>query len=87
MDRVYVEDARGIGQPPDFSVQLRIQSALEEMSFAFAQCIAEAMYTSATTVLYILTEVPDLRFGRWRWLPRLLSDSQKLTGHDRLLFF
>jgi hypothetical protein len=31
MSREYVEGARRTGRPPDFSVQLRIQSAVEEM--------------------------------------------------------
>jgi hypothetical protein len=36
------------------------------------------MHTSTIAVFYILTEVIGLRFGRWRWVPQLLSDNQKV---------
>jgi hypothetical protein len=35
---------------PDFSVQLRMQSALEGMPLALVECIAEARHIPTTTV-------------------------------------
>jgi hypothetical protein len=61
----YVEDPRRTLRPPGFSVQLRIQSALEEMTLASTRCIAEARHASATIVFYILTGVLGPRFGYW----------------------
>jgi hypothetical protein len=62
MGREYLEGARRNGQSPDFSVQLRIQSALKEMPLVSVRCIAEATHTPVTTAFYILTEVLGLRF-------------------------
>jgi hypothetical protein len=62
----YLLDARKSNQPPDFSVQLRIQSVLEEMALTSIRCIAEAAHTPATTVFHSLTEVLRLRFRHWR---------------------
>jgi hypothetical protein len=53
MGRKYVEDARRTGRSRDFSVQLRIQSAVEQMPRASVRWIAEATHTPATTVFYI----------------------------------
>jgi hypothetical protein len=63
---------------PEFTVQLRIQSALEEMPLVSVRCIAKVTHTSATTVFYILTEVLGLRFRHWRWVTHLLSYNQKV---------
>jgi hypothetical protein len=49
----------------NFSVQLRIQSALDEMPLTSVQCIAKATRPPATTVFYVLTEVLGLRFRHW----------------------
>jgi hypothetical protein len=46
----YVEDPRRTGRPVDFGVQLRIQSALEEMPLGSVQCITEARSIPALTV-------------------------------------
>jgi hypothetical protein len=62
---------------PDFIVQLRIQSELEEMALASVRCIAEATHTPAITLFYILTGVLGVRFRHWRWVPHFLSDDQK----------
>jgi hypothetical protein len=60
MGREYVEDARRTGLPPDFSVQLRIQTAVGEMPFTSIRCIGEARHTLGATVVYILREVLSL---------------------------
>jgi hypothetical protein len=62
MDQEYVEDARRALRLPDFGIQLRIQSAFEELPLAPVGCIANAMYTFATIGFSVLTEVLSLRF-------------------------
>jgi hypothetical protein len=59
----YVEDARRTGRSPNFSIQLRVQSALEGMPLPFVRCIIEATYAPATAVSHILTKVLGLRFS------------------------
>jgi hypothetical protein len=58
----YFEDARRTDRPPDFGIQLRIQSVKEESPLLSVRCIAEAAHTPATTVFYILTEAVGLTF-------------------------
>jgi hypothetical protein len=85
MGREYIENKRRTDRPSDFTVQLRIQTALEEVPFASVQCINEATHTPATTEFYILAEVLCLRFCPWRWAPHLLSDGQKAGRARRAL--
>jgi hypothetical protein len=73
----YVEDARSTDRLPDFRIQLRIQSVVEELPLASVRCIAEARRTPKSTVFYILTELLALRFHHWQWVPHLVSDGQK----------
>jgi hypothetical protein len=70
---------------PDYSVQLRIQSELEEISHASFRCNAEAAHTPAPTVFYILTKVLSLRFRHWQCVPHLLSEDQKADRARRAL--
>jgi hypothetical protein len=53
------------------------------MPLASVRCIADATHIPATIVFSILTEVLGLRFHHWRWVSHLISDDQKLIGHDR----
>jgi hypothetical protein len=66
MSRECVEDLRKTRRHPDFGIQLRIESALEEMPFTYVRTIAEATHTAATIVLHILTEILTLTFLHWR---------------------
>jgi hypothetical protein len=77
MSRESVEDARRTRQSPDFSVQLRIQSALEEIPLAFVRCSAEATQTPATILFCVLTKALGLGFCHSRSAPHLVSDDQK----------
>jgi hypothetical protein len=83
--RESVEDAKRTHRPSDFSIQLRIQSAHEEMPHASVPCITEARYTPATTMFYILTGALCLRFRHWRWVPHLLSDDQKVDRARQII--
>jgi hypothetical protein len=62
--RGHVEDARRTGPHPDFSVQVRSQSALEETIFASNRWVADATCILTTTMFYILREVLGVRVRR-----------------------
>jgi hypothetical protein len=69
MGREGIEDSRRSGSSPDLQTRLRIEGVLEASPNASVQDIVQTTAITSSTVFYVLTQVLQLEFCTWRWVP------------------